>query len=118
MNYIYGTALVLRGLEAIGMDLHEPMRAAGRGVAAHGPELRRRLGRESGGRTTMPNLRGQGGAPASQTAWAMLGLMAAGDMRCEFAARGIAYLLGASRRRMAAWREVPYTGTGFRGCST
>ena len=48
MNYIYGTALVLRGLEAIGMDLHEPCVQQGGGVAAHGAERRRRLGRNGG----------------------------------------------------------------------
>ena len=45
VNYIYGTALVLRGLEAIGMDLHEPCVQQGGGVAADGAERRWRMGR-------------------------------------------------------------------------
>ena len=46
VNYIYGTMLVLRGLEAMEIDHHEPYCAAGRRVVAHGTESRRRMGRD------------------------------------------------------------------------
>ncbi|MEI9967733.1 MAG: hypothetical protein WDM87_03560 [Terracidiphilus sp.] len=45
VNYLYGTFLVLRGLDAIGVDHLEPQIQQARGVDSHGPELRRRLGR-------------------------------------------------------------------------
>ena len=111
MNYIYGTALVLRGLEAIGMDLHEPcVQQARNGCAwcrtpmADGA---RRLDR-----MTIPTLRGQGDSTPSQTAWAILGLLAAGDTRSDSVARGIAYLMR-TQKKDGSWDEQFYTGTGF-----
>ena len=47
---------------------------AGGGVAAHGAESRRRLGRDRAAPTTIPTLRGVGESTPSQTAWAILGL--------------------------------------------
>ena len=49
---------------------------------------------------------------ASQTAWALLGLMAAGEVDCEAVRHGIAYL-ERSPRDGAKWRETWYTGIGF-----
>ncbi len=46
VNYLYGTFLVLRGLEAMGVWSHEPAIAAGGRVDSHGAERRRRLGRD------------------------------------------------------------------------
>ncbi len=45
VNYIYGTFLVLRGLEAIGFDQQRAASAAGCGMDSHGAEFRWRLGR-------------------------------------------------------------------------
>ena len=73
VNYIYGTALVLRGLEAIGMDLHEP-------CIQQGAEWLRMVQNADGGWGETvgsyddPNLRGQGDSTPSQTAWAILGI--------------------------------------------
>ena len=49
---------------------------------------------------------------ASQTAWAVLGLMAAGEVDSDAVRRGIAFLEG-SPRRGAKWHERWYTGIGF-----
>jgi len=49
---------------------------------------------------------------ASQTAWALLGLMAAGEVECEAVSRGIGFLESAPRDG-AKWREKWYTGIGF-----
>jgi squalene-hopene/tetraprenyl-beta-curcumene cyclase len=57
-------------------------------------------------------LRGQGPTTASQTAWAVLGLIAAGHGRGSAAARGIAYLLQ-KQRADGTWDEPEFTGTGF-----
>ena len=49
---------------------------------------------------------------ASQTAWALLGLMAAGDVRHPAVARGIDYLLR-HQAEDGVWPEEHYTATGF-----
>jgi squalene-hopene/tetraprenyl-beta-curcumene cyclase len=52
------------------------------------------------------------GSTPSQTAWALLGLMAAGEVRSEAVRRGVAYLENLPRRG-ANWQEELWTGTGF-----
>ena len=111
MNYIYGTALVLRGLDAIGMDLHEP-------CVQQGAEWLRMVQNADGGwgetvgSYDEPSLRGQGESTPSQTAWAILGLLAADDIRSDSVARGVAYLLR-TQRKDGSWDEPFFTGTGF-----
>jgi len=70
VNYVYGTALVLRGLEAIGMDNHEPciQQAAEWLRMVQNPTA---AGRERGSYDD-PTLRGVGESTPSQTAWAFL----------------------------------------------
>jgi squalene-hopene/tetraprenyl-beta-curcumene cyclase len=53
-----------------------------------------------------------GPSTPSQTAWAVLGLLAAGDTRSDSVARGIAYLLR-TQSRNGSWQEPQFTGTGF-----
>jgi squalene-hopene/tetraprenyl-beta-curcumene cyclase len=59
-----------------------------------------------------PQLRGQGPATASQTAWALLGLLAAGMEGHAAVARGVRYLV-AMQKDDGAWDEPEFTGTGF-----
>jgi len=59
-----------------------------------------------------PNLRGQGDSTPSQTAWGILGLLAAGDIRSDSVARGVAYLLR-TQKKNGSWDEPLFTGTGF-----
>jgi squalene-hopene/tetraprenyl-beta-curcumene cyclase len=59
-----------------------------------------------------PNLRGTGDSTASQTAWAIMGLLAVGDTRSECVARGMAYLLR-TQNKDGSWDEAFFTGTGF-----
>ena len=59
-----------------------------------------------------PRLRGQGPATASQTAWAVLGLLAAGMAEHPATIRGIRYLIR-TQRRDGTWNETQFTGTGF-----
>ena len=111
VNYIYGTMLVLRGLEAIGVDHHEPY------VQQAAEWLRMMQNADGGWGETCgsyddPNRKGIGESTASQTAWAVLGLMAANDTRSDSVARGIAYLLR-TQRKDGSWEEPFYTGTGF-----
>ena len=48
----------------------------------------------------------------SQTAWALLGLMAAGEAKSASVARGIAWLAG-QQTENGEWEEAPYTAVGF-----
>jgi squalene-hopene/tetraprenyl-beta-curcumene cyclase len=64
-----------------------------------------------------PAQRGAGPSTASQTAWALLGLLAVYDRLAGYARdavdRGIGYLL--ERQREGTWDEPDFTGTGFPG---
>ncbi len=111
VNYVYGTALVLRGLEAIGIDHHEPY------VQQAAEWLRMVQNPDGGWGETCgsyddPNTKGIGPSTPSQTAWAIMGLLAANDTRSESVAKGIAYLLK-TQKKDGSWDEAWYTGTGF-----
>jgi squalene-hopene/tetraprenyl-beta-curcumene cyclase len=111
VNYIYGTALVLRGLEAIGFDHHDPM-------VQQAAEWLRMVQNGDGGWGEScasyddPTMKGVGVSTPSQTAWAVLGLLAAGDTRSDCVARGVAYLLRLQNKD-GSWDEAEHTGTGF-----
>ena len=115
VNYIYGTALVLRGLEAIGIDHHESY------VQQAAEWLRMVQNPDGGWGETCgsyddPSTRGVGPSTPSQTAWAVMGLLAASDTRSESVAKGIAYLLKTQKKdgpSSGSWDEAWYTGTGF-----
>jgi len=111
VNYVYGTALVLRGLEAIGIDHHEPE------VQQAAEWLRMVQNPDGGWGETCgsyddPNTKGIGPSTPSQTAWAVMGLLAANDTRSESVAKGIAYILK-TQKKDGSWDEPWYTGTGF-----
>ena len=59
-----------------------------------------------------PSCVGKDRSRASQTAWALLGLLALGHSRHPAVARGIEYLLQ-SQRDDGTWDEPEFTGTGF-----
>lgn len=113
VNYVYGTYLVLVGWQSIGFDMQrdEPQRAAA--------WLRSVQNVDGGWGETCesykkPELRGQGPSTPSQTAWALIGLMAAGDYESESVVRGVEFLVN----RLSgdgAWPEPEFTGTGFPG---
>jgi len=112
MNYIYGTWSVLCALNAAG-------------VAGDAPEMRKAVewlaaiqnadgGWGEDGSSYKLDYRGYEKAPstASQTAWALLGLMAAGDVDHPAVARGIKYLAD-HQGADGFWDEPRYTATGF-----
>jgi squalene-hopene/tetraprenyl-beta-curcumene cyclase len=120
VNYIYGTFLVLRGLEAIGVWNHEPQ------IQQAAEWIRMVQNSDGGWGETCgsyddANLRGVGVSTPSQTAWAILGLLAAGDNRSDSVAKGVRWLL--ERQRLdgswdetmgeGATRQAIITGTGF-----
>ncbi|HEY0565411.1 MAG TPA: squalene--hopene cyclase, partial [Terriglobales bacterium] len=111
VNYVYGTMLVLRGMEAMGVDKHDP-------AVQQAAEWLRSIQNVDGGWGETcgsyddPNTKGIGPSTASQTAWAVMGLMAAGDLRSDAVDRGILWLLN-HQRDDGGWDELEYTGTGF-----
>jgi squalene-hopene/tetraprenyl-beta-curcumene cyclase len=110
VNYLYGTWQVLQGLRAIGYDMGQPMvrRAVDwlKGVQQAGGGWG-----ESCQSYDDPSLAGQGPPTPSQTAWALLGLWAAGEAGPSIRA-GLDYLL-ANQLDDGTWEEEPFTGTGF-----
>jgi squalene-hopene/tetraprenyl-beta-curcumene cyclase len=111
VNYIYGTWSVLRALKAIGEDLRAPyVQAAVRWLESHQNE-------DGGWGETCdsyrdPSLCGKGPSTASQTAWALMGLMAAGEAESHKVRRGIEYLVR-TQQADGTWDELHFTGTGF-----
>ena len=106
MNYIYGTWSVLCALNAAGLEPGEPDDAKGGRLARLHPESRRRLGR--GRRSYKLDYRGYEPAPstASQTAWALIGLMAAGAIDSPAVKRGVDYLAAHARRGRVLGRRT------------
>jgi squalene-hopene/tetraprenyl-beta-curcumene cyclase len=111
VNYIYGTWQVLTGLEAIGFDMTDPMvqRAASWLEKVQQPSG---AWGESCRSYDDPSLAGRGEATASQTGWALLGLMCAGRAENHAVRAGIDWLLS-TQRDDGGWDEEPFTGTGF-----
>ncbi len=111
VNYIYGTWSVLAGLRAIGERMDQPY-------------IRRAtdwlIGRQNGdggwGESCHsyddPRAAGRGTSTASQTGWALMGLLHAGLVRHPSVQRGIDYLLR-TQRPDGGWEERECTGTGF-----
>jgi len=111
-NYIYGTWSVLAALNAAGTDPSSPE------VKQAVDWLIARQHRDGGwgesGESYFPNAN-HGDAPystVSQTAWALLGLMAAGQVEHPAVARGIVYLI-ANQDKEGNWEEPWFTAVGF-----
>jgi squalene-hopene/tetraprenyl-beta-curcumene cyclase len=111
VNYIYGTWQALSGLAAVGVKPDDPAMVGGANWLLAYQQPSGGWG-ESPDSYARPHLRGQGATTASQTAWALLGLMAAGHGQGPAATRGIDYLLR-SQRADGIWDEPEFTGTGF-----
>jgi squalene-hopene/tetraprenyl-beta-curcumene cyclase len=111
VNYIYGTWQAIRGLTRIGIDPADPMivRAA---------QWLASVQNEDGGWGEScasyedPRLSGEGPSTASQTAWALMGLMCANETNSDAVRRGFDYLVR-TQRYDGTWDEEPFTGTGF-----
>jgi squalene-hopene/tetraprenyl-beta-curcumene cyclase len=111
VNYIYGTWSALCALNAAGEDLAQP--AIRKAVAWLEARQRPDGGWGEDCATYWTERRDEPKASTpSQTAWALLGLMAAGEVDSEAVRRGVAYLKAAPREG-ARWREDLWTGVGF-----
>jgi squalene-hopene/tetraprenyl-beta-curcumene cyclase len=111
VNHVYGTGAALPALEACGFDLQHPV--VRKAVAwldsvqdangGFGEDIR------SYHETTM---RGRGVTTASQTAWALLGYVAAGEAKGRSATKAADFLC-AEQEANGDWSERHYTGSGF-----
>lgn len=111
VNYIYGTWSVLSGLAAIGEDPSQPY------IRKAVNWLKAKQNTDGGWGETCesyhdPALAGVGASTPSQTGWALLALMAAGEEKCLQVENGINYLIS-RQKRDGTWDEEEFTGTGF-----
>ena len=112
VNYIYGTCHVLCGLHAVGENMRQPyIRRAVQWFIDH-QNADGGWGESCRSYEEPQAYRGVGNSTASQTAWALMGLMAAGIVRHSSVARGVAYLLR-TQTANGDWHEPEFTGTGF-----
>lgn len=112
VNYVYGTSGVLRALETVqlaGSDIGQ--RAADWLGAVQNPDGG--FG-ESIASYHHPERKGQGPSTASQTAWGLIGLLAAGRREEPAVTRSVVYLVE-RQSRDGSWEEDEFTGTGFPG---
>jgi squalene-hopene/tetraprenyl-beta-curcumene cyclase len=111
VNYLYGTGLVLAALAAANQDPEDGyvQRACNWLAFRQNPDGGWGESCES---YSDLSWKGSGPSTASQTAWALMGLMAGGRAFSPEVERGVDYLLR-SQREDGSWDEAPYTGTGF-----
>jgi squalene-hopene/tetraprenyl-beta-curcumene cyclase len=116
VNYIYGTSGVLAALALVNPHKHQAniQRGATWLLQCQNPD-------GGWGETCRSyndaSLKGKGNSTASQTAWAVLGLIAAdeviaGDSMKSAIDKGINYLLE-TQQEDGSWYESEFTGTGF-----
>ncbi|MFI2261539.1 squalene--hopene cyclase [Streptomyces tubercidicus] len=111
-NYLYGTGSVLPALAAAGVPgSHPAVRRAVRWLE--------QVQNDDGGwgedqRSYQDKERwaGRGASTASQTAWALMALFAAGERDTETVRRGVRWLTE-TQREDGTWDEPYFTGTGF-----
>src|SRR6266403_2088029 len=111
VNYIYGTWQVLRGLRAIGEDVTQDWILRGRDWLESCQNNDGGWG-ETCGTYENPSTKGIGPSTASQSAWAIMGICACGDLDRPSIQRGLRYLLN-SQTPDGSWDEEQITGTGF-----
>ena len=110
VNYVYGTSGVLRALETVSLTgkaycqgAVSWLRAVQKLDGSFGESLRS---------YKEPGTKGRGNSTASQTAWGLIGLLAAGDAN-EPAVQKAVWHLVEQQASDGSWNESDFTGTGF-----
>ncbi|MEU7278071.1 squalene--hopene cyclase [Streptomyces sp. NPDC045431] len=111
VNYVYGTGSVVPALTAAGLPGSHP--AIRRAVSW----LESVQNDDGGWGEDLRSYReeewiGHGASTASQTAWALMALLAAGERDSQAVERGVRWLT-ATQREDGSWDEPYFTGTGF-----
>lgn len=111
VNFIYGTWSVLLGLKGLGEDMHQSY------IRRAVTWLKARQNKDGGWGECIesyrqPELMGQGPSTASQTAWAVMSLIAAGEAASPEVRAGVEYLVK-TQNSEGRWDEPYFTGTGF-----
>jgi len=111
VNHVYGTGAALPALAACGVPSDHP---AIRGAVEWLGAVQRQDGSfgEDIGSYADPSRRGRGHPTPSQTAWGLLGYVAAGEAQTERAKRAANWLC-VTQETDGDWQEEHYTGTGF-----
>jgi squalene-hopene/tetraprenyl-beta-curcumene cyclase len=109
-NYVYGTWLAVRALSAGDVAVEPWCRRAVDWIVSH--QNSDGGWGESPRSYDEPDQKGVGPSTAAQTAWALMGLFAAGVCDGPAVERGVDYLLR-NQREDGSWRDEPWTATGF-----
>jgi squalene-hopene/tetraprenyl-beta-curcumene cyclase len=110
VNYIYGTSGVLRALETLGLSRQPDCR--------HAADWLRSVQNADGGfgesilSYADVSHKGKGKSTASQTAWALIGLLAVIGPNDPAVERAVAWLVD-HQNADGSWDEAEFTGTGF-----
>lgn len=111
VNYTWGTGAVVPALKAIGADVRAPW-------IQKSLDWIEETQNEDGGwgedclTYVRPELGNQGFSTPSQSAWALMALIAGGRVHHDSVSRGVGYLY-ATQQPDGSWNEDKYTGTGF-----
>ncbi|HWZ97313.1 MAG TPA: squalene--hopene cyclase [Candidatus Dormibacteraeota bacterium] len=110
VNYVYGTSGVLRALETVSLNAKDYckravnwLKSVQKSDGSFGESLRS---------YDEPATKGQGVSTPSQTAWGLIGLLAAADPGDPAIAKAAAYLVQ-QQNNDGSWSESEFTGTGF-----
>jgi len=110
VNYIYGTGGVLRALETLALSAKEYCRRAVDWLrSVQNPDGG--FG-ETVGSYYDSSLKGQGASTPSQTAWGLIGLLAAAELDDPAIGRAVRHLVE-TQNSNGSWDETETTGTGF-----
>jgi squalene-hopene/tetraprenyl-beta-curcumene cyclase len=111
VNYLYGTSTVLAGLRAIGEDMSSPYIRKTVAWLKSSQNLDGGWGESCASYgACLPQ--GCVTSTSSQTAWAIMSLISAGEVGSHEVLKGVAYLLR-HQKQDGTWDEEAFTGTGF-----
>jgi len=112
VNYVYGTSGVLRALETVSLTAQDYcqravawLRATQKADGSFGESLKS---------YDISSVKGQGPSTPSQTAWGLIGLLAAAETGDPAITKAVSYLVG-KQNEDGSWSEAEFTGTGFPG---
>lgn len=114
VNYLYGTGAVLPALAALGEDMTQPYISKACDWLINSQQENGGWGESCASYMDVESI-GRGTTTPSQTAWALMGLIAANRPQdYDAIAKGCRYLIDLQEED-GSWNEKEFTGTGFPG---